>query len=575
LTSIAGSPPVTVTLETARRWLEAARYWLKTRELTAYQAAIVSVLLLGVFVRAFHVLSFDFPVNDGGLFYAMTKDLQEANYLLPANTSYNGGDIPLSYPPFAFYVSGLLDDLTPLSLLEVFRFLPLVATCLTLPAFFVLARSLISSKVAVLFALLAFALIPRSFMWLLMGGGVTRSLGLLFALLALHQAYRLYAEKKGNAAWALTVLSALTVLTHLETGWFLAFSIGLFFVAFGRDKQAARSSMLIVLWTVILTAPWWWMSVARHGLDPFLAATGSGGSVFEGGESTREAYLGMLRFVSTSEPLFPIWGMLAFIGAVAALITRRWLLPVWWLLIIVLDVRAFPTFTTLPVAMLAGIGVADFVLPAVKHNLPLKLPTGLRDGIGSLRRGQALPFAAPAAVFAGLLVFATIAALLRSDKLDGEGMYLRSISSDERVAMAWVRQRTPESSAFLIVPESSWETARTAEWFPVLADRTNVTTVQGSEWLDDGGFERASSTYNQAFECGYRATSCLEELAVDAQLRFTHVYISKQDGGQCCFTLLESLLSDPAYQLVYDNLGATIFAVRPYFEPGAPQAGQR
>jgi hypothetical protein len=574
LTSIASAPPVTATLEAARRWLEAARHRLGTFELSAYQVAIVSAMLLGVCVRAFHVLSFDFPVNDGGLFYQMTQDLQEANYLLPANTSYNGGEIPLSYPPFAFYVSGLLDDLTPLSLLEVYRYLPLLATCLTLPAFYLLARSLLPSKVAVLFAVLAFALIPRSFMWLLMGGGVTRSLGLLFALLALHQAYRLYAQKKGNAAWILTALCALTVLTHLETGWFLAFSIGLFFVAFGRDKQSARYSVLIVLWTVILTAPWWWTSVARHGLDPFLAATGSGGSVFEGGESTRDAYLGLLQFVSTSEPLFPIWGVLAFIGGVTALITRRWLLPVWWLLIIILDVRAYPTFTTLPLAMLAGIAVSDVVFPAVKHNLPLKLPANWRDGINSVRRGDAMPFAAPAAVFLGLLVFATVAALLRDGGLSGEGMHLRSISSDERAAMAWVRQRTPESSKFLIVPESSWETARTAEWFPVLADRRSVTTVQGSEWMDDGEFERASRIYDQAFECGYRTTSCLGELAVDAELRFSHVYVPKHNGGQCCYTLVDSLLSDPAYQVVYDSLGATIFAVRPYFEPGSPQAGR-
>jgi hypothetical protein len=141
--------------------------------------------------------------------------------------------------------------------------------------------------------------------------------------------------------------------------------------------------------------------------------------------------------------------------------------------------------------------------------------------------------------------------------------------------MAWVRQRTPESSTFLIVPESSWETARTAEWFPVLADRTSVATVQGSEWMDDGEFERASSIYDSAFECGYRTTSCLSELAVEAELRFSHVYVSKHNGGQCCYTLVESLLSDPAYQLVYDSLGATIFAVRPYFEPGSSQAGRR
>ena len=56
---------------------------------------------------------------------------------------------------------------------------------------------------------------------------------------------------------------------------------------------------------------------------------------------------------------------MAFLGLLVCVAGRRWLLPVWWVAIIVLDVRAFPTFTMVPIAMLAGIGFVEMLLPAL------------------------------------------------------------------------------------------------------------------------------------------------------------------------------------------------------------------
>jgi len=73
-----------------------------------YRIALVSAVLLGVGVRAFHVLSHGFPLNDGGLFFSMVRDLQAAHYHLPAFTSYNDAGIPYAYSPLGFYLAGLL-----------------------------------------------------------------------------------------------------------------------------------------------------------------------------------------------------------------------------------------------------------------------------------------------------------------------------------------------------------------------------------------------------------------------------------------------------------------------------------
>ena len=63
---------------------------------------------------------------------------------------------------------------------------------LAIVAFIALARSLLRSREGVFLAAVAFVLTPRSYEWLVMGGGLTQSLGFLLALTALSQAVALY-----------------------------------------------------------------------------------------------------------------------------------------------------------------------------------------------------------------------------------------------------------------------------------------------------------------------------------------------------------------------------------------------
>ncbi|MGI8925531.1 MAG: hypothetical protein ACR2HN_02650, partial [Tepidiformaceae bacterium] len=294
----------------------------------AARAALVAAVVLGVIVRAYHVLRWSFPLNDGGLFFAMVRDLQAADYRLPQVTTYNGEGITYGYSPFAFYVAGLVDDLTPLGLFDVFRLLPLLFTCGTLVVFVVLARRFHASPVALVSSIVAFAFIPRTFIWLLMGGGLTRSLGLVCALGALACVQPLYA--RGDRRWLLpaTLLSVATVLAHLETGWFLAFSIALFFLAFGRTGRSAWHSAVLAGATLALTAPWWGTVLAREGLEPFLAATSSSHSAWSSWEAARGVLLSIVRITATSEPFFPLAGTIALVVALRALAMGRYLLPV-------------------------------------------------------------------------------------------------------------------------------------------------------------------------------------------------------------------------------------------------------
>lgn len=532
-----------------------------------YQVGVAAAITLGVAVRAAHVLRHPFPLNDGGMFYAMTRDLQAAHYRLPDVTSYNGAGIPFAYPPFGFYVAALLNDLTPLGLFSIFRFVPLVATCLTLVAFFLLARGLLPRRDAVVASVFAFALIPRSAIWLLMGGGLTRAFGFMFALFAMRQVHQMYVHRSWRRLPGALILSVLTVLSHVETGWFLAFSIGLFWLAYGRNRQGALASLALAGGVLALSAPWWATVVSHHGIGPFLAANSSGGSVFSSGHVRTDVLLATLRLVSTSEPFFPLLGTLGLLGVVAALASGRWLLPVWWLSIILLEARAFPTFTTAPVAMLAGIGLTEVLLPAVSR---------LAGGNGASPRaatrfrwsdrllGGARSASGPVIVVGALLLCYTVpAALITKPGFAGESAYLVSLSREERDAMRWVAEETPPSSRFLLVTGEGWASDRNSEWFPVLAERESVATVQGTEWLPHQSYAIHVRAFDEAHECGYRTAECLEQWSADSRATFDYVYIPRTRAGQCCWTLVTSLRADPNYSLVYDEDGATIFSRHP------------
>jgi hypothetical protein len=45
-------------------------------------------MIIGGYIRLVAVLKSTFPINDGGLFYIMTRDLAANNWQIPAYTSY-------------------------------------------------------------------------------------------------------------------------------------------------------------------------------------------------------------------------------------------------------------------------------------------------------------------------------------------------------------------------------------------------------------------------------------------------------------------------------------------------------
>jgi hypothetical protein len=521
--------------------------------------AATAAIMLGILVRCIPVLTHDFPLNDGGMFYRMVEELQRSHYVLPKYTSYNQAHIPFAYSPFGFYAAGLLADLTSISLINVFRFLPLFVSILTVIAFFVLARSVLSTRAspsAVIAAVLGFALIPRTFVWMISGGGITRAFGFLFAIFALHQAYHLYTRQDYRYAVSTAILCALSVLSHIGTARFVAISIALLWMAFGRHRRGVVGSLVVASGTILLTAPWWGTVMAYHGVAPFVAANQTSGSLLNDIETVKEIVGHLARFGTalTSEPFFPLIGVLAFFGGLASLTPTRLFLPVWLVLLICLDLRGAATFSAVPSAMLVGICVSDILLPLLNRAWAEWKPTPLHKRMTS---GLDVTNVVAIAVLGVFLLYTVSGTLTR--KFGWEVRYLVSLSPEERSAMQWVRHHTPEDGQFLVYAYDDYGhfADRTAEWFPVLAERRSIITIQGYEWLPN--FADKIAQYKQANTCKTSTTACLDTWSQKWNAHFTHVFIALGPSTPCCEPLLASLKADPRYELAYETSAAVVF----------------
>lgn len=562
--TLAGSPPAARTVTDAPH-TPAARPRARRWAAWATPGRLVgAAILLGVLVRAALVLASDFPLNDGALFLEMSRAIRAAHYHLPPTVAYNGVDIPFGYSPFAFYLVAALHDTVGLDLIQALRVVPLLATSACVLAFAAFARDVLPrvaagvtrTEPALVGAVLAFALLPRSYSWLIMGGGLTRSIGFLFAILAIHQAFLLYTRAGWKHAVLLGLFAALTVLSHLGTAPFAAFSIALMFAAYGRHRVGVLGSAVALAVTLAIAAPWAASVVAHHGWAPFVAARSTGGNVFDGGvvRWTISMRIAMLGMGDTGEPLFPLIGAVALFGAVASARARQLVLPCWMGLIFLLEARAPGTYATVPVALLAGIGIAAVLWPAI-------FPAGTADSRVGLRATRWESWA----VVAALLAYVLAGAVARSPSLSGDGQLLRGLPPDERAAMAWVSRSTPADARFLVLTGPGHVNVwgdRVSEWFPTLARRVSVATLQGREWINDGTFTRREAEYIQLQACAPGNGACLDQWARAAGTSYTHVFVSKERSFVAVAPLMSALRSDPAFVVVYDGPGALVVARR-------------
>ncbi|HVX31165.1 MAG TPA: hypothetical protein VHA53_11855, partial [Nitrolancea sp.] len=424
--------------------------------------------------------------------------------------------------------------------------IPALFSLLTLGAFMLLAHDILRKRESVVIASLAFALVPRSHNWEIMGGGLTRSIGFFFAILAIWQAYRLYTQRSRTALILTTLFGALACLSHLEMGMFVAFSAALLFVLYGRNRIGIRDSSVVAAGVLVLTSPWWGTVIARHGIEPFMNA----------GQTGNHSPIALLALLINpnwgQEPFFPLFSALAFLGIVAAIAQRRNLLPLWVAVGLLVDPRKFETEAMVPMAMLVAIAIIDLLVPLLRERVTKP---------GSVRiNGRIMAWVNPLVVGV-LILYGLISAFGTSAQAN------IGLATSERQAMEWVRDSTAPDSRFIVISGDTWPLDRSGEWLPVLSDRVSVSTVQGYEWLPDNAYVTQKDAYHDLQECMTMTASCVEDWRVEYGKTFDYVYIATRDespGGvypraACCGGLAASFANDPNYRLVFQNEGATIF----------------
>jgi hypothetical protein len=104
------------------------------------------------------------------------------------------------------------------------------------------------------------------------------------------------------------------------------------------------------------------------------------------------------------------------------------------------------------------------------------------------------------------------------------------------------------------------------EWFPALTDRQSILTVQGTEWTEGPDFARyVQSTYAPQRCLSDGDLSCLDSVVPRAA--YDYIYISKIPRPNCgpvdlpnaFYYFLESMRTDPGFQIVYESDDVIIF----------------
>jgi len=492
-------------------------------------------LLFGTLVRLYPVWTAGFPINDGGMFHRMVEDLIASGFRLPTHTEYNQLNIPFAYPPLPFYLAGFVSRFLQLPLIEVIRWLPALISLLTIPAFFWFARLLLFDENKAAFGTLFFAFMPRSFEWLIMGGGLTRAPAALFFILFAGFLIKAFRDRQRRSILYASLAGGLILLSHPERSLH-ALSMGLFFfLFFARSKRGLIDALLIGAGTALVSLPWWGLSLLRFGLEPLLQASRAGGD--------RALFWAAPLLLNFSDETIPLTAFLGVIGIMFELSRRRWFLPLWVLLTFLTDPRSAPHVIPLQFSLLAGSAVVEMIIPVLS---PGTYPDNLFSKAGKL-------------VTAYILIIGLVNGLFSATTL----ARIR-LSEAEQKALTWISQNVPSGRSFLIYPsESNLALSPLLEWFPALTSQTSLSTQQGREWLSGPLHSDAFGPRSEEWlACAQFGEECLEAWMSSSGQALDYVLISTRVPNNAA-RLSHSLQGSAGYKLIYQNPQIEIYQRSP------------
>ncbi len=501
-------------------------------------------IAFGAVIRLAPTMLAGVPINDGGMFLTMIDELRANALALPAQTAYNFLHIPFAYPPLSLDVGAVLSALG-VPTIEVVRWVPALVSTLSIVAFYWMASQMLPTRGGAAVAALVYSLMPRAFSWYVMGGGLSRAFGAFFLLLVCGSAWRLFSRSDWKWVLLTAALGAGAVLSHPETAVHAAAACVVIWLFKGRSRRSLLDALMVAAGVVAFTSPWWLTVLLRNGWQPFYSAlqTGGHGGLF---------WLPIVTLNFAQEPLATLLTVLGIVGLFAQAARREWFLPAWTIAPFIVEPRSAPAIAVLPLAMLAACGLTELVLPALAR-LQCGTEFSIQDWMVCLSRSSA------ARIFLGVtILYAFFAAFAFDLSLAGVVTMPKG-----RAAMEWIRGNTPAGARFVLF--TGWNDPfgdPTAEWFPVLAGRHSINTIQGQEWTLGPRFMPFLNDLGTLQGCLNRGVACVEDWSVRHSLGFDYIYIAKpeapDDPGESSL-LLYQLRQDARYQPVFENAGAVVF----------------
>jgi hypothetical protein len=515
---------------------------------------LFSALLFGAVVRFVPAFSNGFPLNDGGMFYTMIRDLQANHYLLPQFTTYNFVDIPFAYPPLGFYIAAAFSNLLRVSVLQILLWLPALVNTLAILAFYKLAEQILSSRTSASLAALAYALSSRAFLWQVMGGGITRAFGMLFLILMLWQAIQLFRASRLNRQensslsgatqphLALTILfGACTVLSHPQTALHAVLGGALIFLFYGRNKRGIISVLLVGIGVALLTAPWWGTVFLRYGFEPLISAG-------QTSRRTLEFYLIVLNLHGPGNYLALPFLLFFYIGLWFSLKRRDFFFITWIVLAYLIDTRGGDGVALLAESMLAGAGLIQ--LSAWISRSDSDQP----EGVMMKRVSQ-------------ILVFGSAFYFLLAASISDFQLVNTSLKPEDIKMIGWVNSNVKDGKTFLLLTGREFSMSDPMqEWFPALTRQHSVTTLQGLEWTLS---EKFFPWYEQLVAFQHCAdVNCVSQWSQSNDVDYDYFLVTvppkddESEFGKSLRSLALSTRSSDLYALAYESESTLVFEVK-------------
>ena len=442
------------------------------------EAAVAATILLGVVLRLGHLpfIDIDLPFVYGALFLDFAEAISANGYRLPDEIPlYTDGGIPFAYPPLPFYVEAAVLDVLRLPEFTSVTLLPPLVLIWSLPAFYVLLRQLRLPNRTMFAALVAYAIMPGAFLEQVESAGLAEAFGTI-AIIALAIAAIRAGERGGRREHVVLGLTwGVCVLASPGTAYGSTLLVAVFAVASLVRRpvrsEFARASGLFVLSGLIalgVSAPYWVPVLVTHGSGVYLDTAGA---QYGAADASWLAVMiavpisAAIKLVGASMvPFGVVWFALIVGGVVAAWRSQRRGVLAWTAILLLIPSEG--RWLAAPaVSLLAGLGVAELLAPALMRSLRRPVTPALLSAVGAV---------------AGLLLvaFGVLGSVqaVRAKVNDKELM----LSPGAIEALEWVSAQTPGDARLIVLSRP-----QVVEWTPHIARRTVLNMPFGAEWVPE------------------------------------------------------------------------------------------